>query len=863
MIVKAGILKRAPQALVGAAAAGPWKSALEGERALFLLGNIVELSRRASAASGPNSVELSAYMPVMTELFASCRQYVSTKGSSKARFHPLFQWYSGPAVDVPSSFHDKLSLSLSYLWHRSFIKEAFQSILSYKFNTTPQPAAKKNPFAMSSRADKAEEQAVTLLAVSCTESCSLFLSMMSTIVHSKNAILNSLSWTPNLVTQLWSLLTAVPPNGLNNFLGAKNAASLPMTPLLVLYCEMMRLILFTLDDEDIHEKRKPLTPEQLTEVAQFLNTLCFNAIWNSTSTSTNSSSGSSSSAASPGTATTSYGGGGAGAGPDSTSEPTASALKLLSLLHDRWYRNPFTRRPSAATANAKPQLLRTIKKTLRPLSSSTGGGFGIGIGIGIGGGGDDDDDDARFWIQAAVAGSTFVDAVRGGQQRAVRVLNELPHCVPFGSRVEIFRALIKADRSQVAEGGVVAEIHRKRVLEDGFRQLSKLTPSQWKQTIRIKFINELGLVEIGVDQNGVFKEFLEDICKCAFAPNLSLFRTTDDGNCVPSVGSVVHDNHLQLLEFVGKVFAKALYEGIIIDIPFATFVYAKLLGRMTFLEDLPSLDPQLYKNLLFLKHYEGDSEDLGLTFTVDQEFFGSVTSQEIKPGGGAIAVTNENKYEYIHLVSDYRLNRECKKQFAAFVSGFRAIIQDRFVGFFNPAELQELMSGESGDFEVADLRAYTRYEGGYHDQHATIRYFWQAVEEMSPKEKSALLKFATSCSKPPVGGFKHLDPPFTIRFIPATGGGGGDDDNNPMANMGRVFVSMFGAGKDSTRLPTSSTCFNVLKPNPLCAGVFVFVRDPRFTRMPAAAQLPAYQNRATLKAKLLYAASSGAGFELS
>ena len=55
---------------------------------------------------------------------------------------------------------------------------------------------------------------------------------------------------------------------------------------------------------------------------------------------------------------------------------------------------------------------------------------------------------------------------------------------------------------------------------------------------------------------------------------------------MPSLGSGVHENHLQLLEFVGKVFAKALYEGIIIDIPFATFVYAKLLGRMTFLVGL-------------------------------------------------------------------------------------------------------------------------------------------------------------------------------------------------------------------------------------------------------------------------------------
>ena len=66
------------------------------------------------------------------------------------------------------------------------------------------------------------------------------------------------------------------------------------------------------------------------------------------------------------------------------------------------------------------------------------------------------------------------------------------------------------------------------------------------------------------------------------------------------------------------------------------------------------MDPQLYKNLLFLKHYEGDCEDLGLYFAINQHVFGTVESKEIKPGGNSIAVTNENKYEYIHTMSDYK-----------------------------------------------------------------------------------------------------------------------------------------------------------------------------------------------------------------
>ncbi|KAJ3112252.1 Ubiquitin-protein ligase E3B [Phlyctochytrium bullatum] len=193
-----------------------------------------------------------------------------------------------------------------------------------------------------------------------------------------------------------------------------------------------------------------------------------------------------------------------------------------------------------------------------------------------------------------------------------------------------------------------------KVLEDGFAQLRQLPVARLKSIIRVRFVNQFGMAEAGIDQNGVFKEFLEDLCKSAFATNFSLFRTTPDGNCVPSVTSGVHEEHLHLFDFIGKMLAKALLEGIVIDIPFATFVYAKMLGKIAALEDLPSLDEQLYKNLLFLKHYEGNVEDLGLTFTVDSDVFGDVRSREIKPGGTNIAVTNDNRFEYIHLVADFK-----------------------------------------------------------------------------------------------------------------------------------------------------------------------------------------------------------------
>ena len=40
----------------------------------------------------------------------------------------------------------------------------------------------------------------------------------------------------------------------------------------------------------------------------------------------------------------------------------------------------------------------------------------------------------------------------------------------------------------------------------------------------MKFVNDLGLDEAGIDQDGVFKEFLEEIVRKVFNPDMNLFR---------------------------------------------------------------------------------------------------------------------------------------------------------------------------------------------------------------------------------------------------------------------------------------------------------------------------------------------------
>lgn len=65
------------------------------------------------------------------------------------------------------------------------------------------------------------------------------------------------------------------------------------------------------------------------------------------------------------------------------------------------------------------------------------------------------------------------------------------------------------------------------------------------------------------------------------------------------------------------------------------------------------MDEQLYNNLMFLKTYEGDAEDLCLTFTVADDDFGGNKEIPLIPNGADIPVTNQNKHRYIGKCANY------------------------------------------------------------------------------------------------------------------------------------------------------------------------------------------------------------------
>lgn len=129
---------------------------------------------------------------------------------------------------------------------------------------------------------------------------------------------------------------------------------------------------------------------------------------------------------------------------------------------------------------------------------------------------------------------------------------------------------------------------------------------------------------------------------------------------------------------------------------------------------------------------------------------------ELKPNGSQIAVTNANRIEYVHLMADYKLNKQIRQQTAAFKSGIAEIVDPHWLRLFDPKELQKLISGATSAMNIKDWRSNTVYANGYFDEHPVIECFWEVVGSFDVTQQRQLLKFVTSCSRPPLLGFKVI-----------------------------------------------------------------------------------------------------------
>uniref|UniRef100_A0A8D2LHX8 HECT-type E3 ubiquitin transferase n=1 Tax=Varanus komodoensis TaxID=61221 RepID=A0A8D2LHX8_VARKO len=353
---------------------------------------------------------------------------------------------------------------------------------------------------------------------------------------------------------------------------------------------------------------------------------------------------------------------------------------------------------------------------------------------------------------------------------------------------------------------VKISVSRQTLFEDSFQQIMNMKSYDLRRRLYIIMRGEEGL-----DYGGVAREWFFLLSHEVLNPMYCLFEYAGKNNYCLQINpaSSINPDHLTYFRFIGRFIAMALYHGKFIDTGFTLPFYKRMLNKRPTLKDLESIDPEFYNSILWIKSNNLEECGLELYFIQDMEVLGKVTTHELKEGGESIRVTEENKDEYILLLTDWRFTRGVEEQTKAFLDGFNEVAPLEWLRYFDEKELELMLCGMQ-EIDMSDWQKNAIYRH-YTKNSKQIQWFWQVVKEMDNEKRIRLLQFVTGTCRLPVGGFAEL-----------------------IGSNGPQKFCIDKVGKE-TWLPRSHTCFNRL-------------------------DLPPYKSFEQLKEKLLYAIEETEGF---
>ncbi|EDX08786.1 probable E3 ubiquitin-protein ligase HERC4 isoform X2 [Drosophila simulans] len=347
---------------------------------------------------------------------------------------------------------------------------------------------------------------------------------------------------------------------------------------------------------------------------------------------------------------------------------------------------------------------------------------------------------------------------------------------------------------------IVLNVTRENLVQDSLRELQQYTQSDLKKPLRIKFHGEEA-----EDAGGVRKEFFMLLLKDLLDPKYGMFKEYEQSRFLWFADLTFETENMYFL--IGVLCGLAIYNFTIINLPFPLALYKKLLGKPVDLSDLRQLSPPEANSMQSLLDYQGADfkEVFDLTFEISRDVFGEAETKCLKPNGNEIAVTLENKQEFVDLYVDFVFNKSVELHYKAFHKGFMKVCSGRVIHIFQPEELMAVVVGNE-DYDWQALQDSCEYREGYTSGDDTIKWFWEVIHDMSEAEKKNFLLFLTGSDRIPIQGMKALK--LTIQPTP-----------------------------DERFLPVAHTCFNLL-------------------------DLPRYKTKERLKYKLLQAIQQTQGFSL-
>lgn len=389
------------------------------------------------------------------------------------------------------------------------------------------------------------------------------------------------------------------------------------------------------------------------------------------------------------------------------------------------------------------------------------------------------EDGVRYFVDHNTRTTTFQDP-RPGAPKGPKGVYGVPRAYErsFRWKLSQFRYLCQ---SNVLPSHIKITVTRQTLFDDSYHQIMRLPAYELRRRLYIIFRGEEGL-----DYGGVSREWFFLLSHEVLNPMYCLFEYANKNNYSLQINpaSYVNPDHLLYFKFIGRFIAMALYHGRFIYSGFTMPFYKRMLNKKLTMKDIESIDPEFYNSLVWIRDNNIDECGLELFFSVDFEILGQVIHHELKEGGDKVRVCEDNKEEYMRLMTEWRMTRGIKDQTQAFLEGFNEVVPLEWLKYFDERELELMLCGMQ-EIDVDDWQRNTIYRH-YTRNSKQVVWFWQFVRQTDSEKRARLLQFVTGTCRVPVGGFAEL-----------------------MGSNGPQRFCIEKVGKE-TWLPRSHTCFNRL-----------------------------------------------------
>lgn len=270
--------------------------------------------------------------------------------------------------------------------------------------------------------------------------------------------------------------------------------------------------------------------------------------------------------------------------------------------------------------------------------------------------------------------------------------------------------------------------------------------------------------EEGVDQGGLYRDFLDACATELLSPQLPLLMPTPNaqnnaGECREAwmvAPTPTTKATKRMLHFLGRLMGICVRRGDVLPLSLSRVAWKLLVGDEPGLEDLLCDDVAAGESVRQLGNIEAlgvSAADFDLCF--GEMFFVYSNSARIEvplvEGGSQTRVTFESAKRFAELVQDMRLH-EAAEQIECIRTGMASVVP---VGCFSLWSWRDLELRVCGNpkIDVKVLRRHTRYDGvNESDEH--VQYLWQALESFSQQDLQRFLRFVWGRSRLPPEGSK-------------------------------------------------------------------------------------------------------------